>query len=159
MFYCINNITYCFRCQWTRCSFSFSSTSSNWTVFPYELRWLEKSGPVIVLALHHHQTESLRPALKTRSSLMHRPINWRQWCVDLFWVFFLQNWDDQAHLSFVLNHLAEILELLVEPGHLPKSGQSLRDCQVSVTIIPSVCFNAHFPLNRIIIYKTGTMVA
>uniref|UniRef100_A0A3P8V0W5 TBCC domain containing 1 n=1 Tax=Cynoglossus semilaevis TaxID=244447 RepID=A0A3P8V0W5_CYNSE len=49
-----------------------------------------------------------------------------------------KNWDDQAHLSFVLNHLAEILELLVEPGHLPKSGQSLRDCQVSVTIIPSV---------------------
>lgn len=76
VFYCINNITYYFRCQWTRCSFSFSSTSSNWTVFPYELRWLEKSGPAIVLALHHHQTESLRPALKTRSSLMHRPINW-----------------------------------------------------------------------------------
>lgn len=76
MFCCINNITYYFRCQWTRCSFSFSSTSSNWTVFPYELRWLEKSGPAIVLALHHHQTESLRPALKTRSYLMHWPINW-----------------------------------------------------------------------------------
>lgn len=103
---------------------------------------------------------------------MHWPINWTNefpsetkdsdvliYFVFFVCFFFLQNWDDQAHLSFVQNHLAEILELLVEPGHLPKSGQSLRDCQVSVTIIPSVCFNAHFPLNRIIIYKTGTMVA
>uniref|UniRef100_A0A8C3A5Y2 TBCC domain-containing protein 1 n=1 Tax=Cyclopterus lumpus TaxID=8103 RepID=A0A8C3A5Y2_CYCLU len=34
-----------------------------------------------------------------------------------------KNWDDQAHLSFVQSHLAEILELLVEPGQLSQSGQ------------------------------------
>lgn len=42
----------------------------------------------------------------------------------------LQNWDDQAHLVFVQSHLAEILELLVEPAQLSKSGQASRDCQV-----------------------------
>ena len=42
----------------------------------------------------------------------------------------LQNWDDQAHLSFVQSHLGEILELLVEPGQLSQSGQVLRGCQV-----------------------------
>lgn len=41
-----------------------------------------------------------------------------------------QNWDDQAHMSFMQSHLAEILELLVEPGQLSQSGQALRDCQV-----------------------------
>lgn len=45
-------------------------------------------------------------------------------------MWFQQNWDDQAHLSFVQSHLAEILELLVEPGQLSQSGQALRDCQV-----------------------------
>ncbi|KAM6985069.1 TBCC domain-containing protein 1 [Aplochiton taeniatus] len=42
-----------------------------------------------------------------------------------------KNWDDQAHLAFVLSHLCELLELLVEPGQLSASGQALRDSQVS----------------------------
>lgn len=49
-----------------------------------------------------------------------------------------KNWDDQAHLSFVQSHLAEILELLVEPGHLSHSGQALRDCQVSLEAVRSL---------------------
>ena len=52
----------------------------------------------------------------------------------LFFCLVLQNWDDQAHLTFVQSHLAEILELLVEPGQLSQSGQALRDCQVIAAI-------------------------
>uniref|UniRef100_A0A1A8C9I9 TBCC domain-containing protein 1 n=3 Tax=Nothobranchius TaxID=28779 RepID=A0A1A8C9I9_NOTKA len=40
-----------------------------------------------------------------------------------------RNWDDQAHLSFMQSHLAEILELLAEPGQLSLSGQAQRDSQ------------------------------
>lgn len=49
-----------------------------------------------------------------------------------------KNWDDQAHLSFVHSHLAEILELLVEPVHLSSSGQALRDCQISLEAVRSL---------------------
>ncbi|XP_029385842.1 TBCC domain-containing protein 1-like isoform X1 [Echeneis naucrates] len=49
-----------------------------------------------------------------------------------------KNWDDQAHLSFVHSHLAEILELLVEPGQLSQSGQLLRDCQISLEAVRSL---------------------
>nr|XP_040057898.1 TBCC domain-containing protein 1 [Gasterosteus aculeatus aculeatus] len=49
-----------------------------------------------------------------------------------------KNWDDQAHLSFVQSHLAEILELLVEPGQLSQSGQALRDCQISLKAVQSL---------------------
>ncbi|KAM9342335.1 TBCC domain-containing protein 1 [Pholidichthys leucotaenia] len=49
-----------------------------------------------------------------------------------------KNWDDQAHLSFVQSHLAEILELLVEPGQLSQSGQALKDCQVSLEAVRSL---------------------
>ncbi|XP_031604785.2 TBCC domain-containing protein 1 [Oreochromis aureus] len=49
-----------------------------------------------------------------------------------------KNWDDQAHLSFVQSHLAEILELLVEPGQLSQSGQALRDCQISLDAVRSL---------------------
>ncbi|XP_069033505.1 TBCC domain-containing protein 1 [Embiotoca jacksoni] len=49
-----------------------------------------------------------------------------------------KNWDDQAHLSFVQSHLAEMLELLVEPGQLSQSGQALRDCQISVEAVLSL---------------------
>lgn len=60
----------------------------------------------------------------------------RELCMITHWksfhnfCLFLQNWDDQAHLSFVQSHLSEILELLVEPGKLSQSGQTPRDCQV-----------------------------
>lgn len=46
-----------------------------------------------------------------------------------------QNWDDQAHLSFVQIHLCDLLELLVEPGQLSGSGQAIRDSQVCGTHI------------------------
>ncbi|KAK0147054.1 TBCC domain-containing protein 1 [Merluccius polli] len=46
-----------------------------------------------------------------------------------------QNWDDQAHLSFVHSHLGELLELLVEPGQLSSSGQAIRDSQVSLEAV------------------------
>lgn len=49
-----------------------------------------------------------------------------------------KNWDDQAHLSFVQSHLAEILELLVEPGQMSQSGQALRDCQISLEALRSL---------------------
>ncbi|XP_023136805.2 TBCC domain-containing protein 1 [Amphiprion ocellaris] len=49
-----------------------------------------------------------------------------------------KNWDDQAHLSFVQSHLAEILELLVEPSQLSQSGQALRDCQISLDAVRSL---------------------
>ncbi|KAM9710395.1 TBCC domain-containing protein 1 isoform 2-T4 [Menidia menidia] len=49
-----------------------------------------------------------------------------------------KNWDDQAHLSFVQSHLAEILELLVEPDQLSQSGQAQRDCQVSLEAVRSL---------------------
>ncbi|KAA8593098.1 hypothetical protein FQN60_018553, partial [Etheostoma spectabile] len=50
----------------------------------------------------------------------------------------VNNWDDQAHLSFVQSHLAEIVELLVEPGQLSQSGQALRDCQISLEAVRSL---------------------
>lgn len=43
----------------------------------------------------------------------------------------LQNWDDQAHLSFLQTHLGEMLQLLLTPDQLSASGQAQRDCQVS----------------------------
>lgn len=46
-----------------------------------------------------------------------------------------KNWDDQSHLSFVQSHLAEILELLVEPSQLSDSGQAQRDCQISLEAV------------------------
>ncbi|XP_029936465.1 TBCC domain-containing protein 1 [Myripristis murdjan] len=46
-----------------------------------------------------------------------------------------KNWDDQAHLSFVHSHLAEMLELLVEPGQLTGSGQAIRDSQISLEAV------------------------
>ncbi|XP_028292140.1 TBCC domain-containing protein 1 [Gouania willdenowi] len=49
-----------------------------------------------------------------------------------------KNWDDQAHLSFLQNHLSEILELLVETDHLSQSGQALKDCQVSLEAVRSL---------------------
>ncbi|KAK2840322.1 hypothetical protein Q5P01_014062 [Channa striata] len=49
-----------------------------------------------------------------------------------------KNWDDQAHLSFMQIHLAEILELLVEPDQLCQSGLTLRDCQVSLEAVRSL---------------------
>lgn len=49
-----------------------------------------------------------------------------------------KNWDDQAHLSFVHSHLAEILELLVEPSQLSRSGQAQRDCQISLDAVRSL---------------------
>ncbi|XP_067371743.1 TBCC domain-containing protein 1 isoform X2 [Channa argus] len=49
-----------------------------------------------------------------------------------------KNWDDQAHLSFVQSHLAEILELLAEPDQLSQSGQALRDCQISLEAVRSL---------------------
>ncbi|XP_072301046.1 TBCC domain-containing protein 1 [Eucyclogobius newberryi] len=49
-----------------------------------------------------------------------------------------KNWDDQAHLSFVNGHLAEILELLVEPCHLSSAGQAQRDCQISLEAVRSL---------------------
>lgn len=49
-----------------------------------------------------------------------------------------KNWDDQAHLSFVQSHLAEVLELVVEPGQLSQSGQALRECQISQEAVRSL---------------------
>ncbi|XP_076857573.1 TBCC domain-containing protein 1 [Brachyhypopomus gauderio] len=42
----------------------------------------------------------------------------------------IKNWDDQTHLTFVQTHLAELLELLVEPGDLGRSAQAPRDVQL-----------------------------
>lgn len=45
----------------------------------------------------------------------------------MFW----QNWDDHAQLTFVQTHLAELLELLSDPGELSSSHQVLRDGTLS----------------------------
>lgn len=49
-----------------------------------------------------------------------------------------KNWDDQAHLSFVHSHLAEILELLVEPSQLSRYGQAQQDSQISLEAVRSL---------------------
>uniref|UniRef100_A0A1A8LIY8 TBCC domain-containing protein 1 n=2 Tax=Nothobranchius pienaari TaxID=704102 RepID=A0A1A8LIY8_9TELE len=49
-----------------------------------------------------------------------------------------RNWDDQAHLSFMQSHLAEILELLAEPGQPSPSGQAQRDGQISREAVRSL---------------------
>ncbi|XP_067085472.1 TBCC domain-containing protein 1 [Osmerus mordax] len=49
-----------------------------------------------------------------------------------------KNWDDQAHLGFIQNHLCELLELLVEPGQLSGSGQAIRDSKVSLEALPGL---------------------
>ncbi|KAL4616599.1 TBCC domain-containing protein 1 [Arapaima gigas] len=51
-----------------------------------------------------------------------------------------KNWDDQAHLAFIQNHLAELLELLVEPGQLSASGQVVQDSQVSEEALHGLSF-------------------
>ncbi|XP_026151034.1 TBCC domain-containing protein 1 [Mastacembelus armatus] len=70
-----------------------------------------------------------------------------------------KNWDDQAHLSFVQSHLAEILELLVEPGQLSQSGQALRDCKISLEAVRSLglllegsvcCSRAVYPVHKLL---------
>ncbi|KTG32829.1 hypothetical protein cypCar_00009902 [Cyprinus carpio] len=48
------------------------------------------------------------------------------------------NWDDQAHLTFIQTHLAELLELLVDPGQLSNSGQVLRDSQLTSEALESL---------------------
>ena len=52
----------------------------------------------------------------------------------------MQNWDDQAHLTFIQTHLSDLLELLVEPGQLSQSGQAVRDSQVSVEAVQGLSF-------------------
>uniref|UniRef100_A0A8C1ZSU6 TBCC domain-containing protein 1 n=1 Tax=Cyprinus carpio TaxID=7962 RepID=A0A8C1ZSU6_CYPCA len=49
-----------------------------------------------------------------------------------------KNWDDQAHLTFIQTHLAELLELLVDPGQLSNSGQVLRDSQLTSEALESL---------------------
>lgn len=53
-------------------------------------------------------------------------------------LLFYQNWDDQAHLTFIQTHLSELLELLVEPGQLSSSGQVLRDSQLTSEALESL---------------------
>ena len=53
----------------------------------------------------------------------------------LFPALFLQNWDDQAHLSFVSGHLGDLLELLVEPGQRSSSGQAIQSSQVGEMLL------------------------
>lgn len=49
-----------------------------------------------------------------------------------------KNWDDQAHLSFMHCHLAEILELLAEPSQQQHSRQAQRDSQISLEAVRSL---------------------
>lgn len=42
-----------------------------------------------------------------------------------------KNWDDQAHLTFIQIHLAELLELLADPGKPSESRQAVRDGTLS----------------------------
>ncbi|CAF95987.1 unnamed protein product, partial [Tetraodon nigroviridis] len=49
-----------------------------------------------------------------------------------------KNWDDQAHLVFVQSHLAEVLELLVDPAQLTHSGQTSKDCQIPLEVVRSL---------------------
>ncbi|XP_035265975.1 TBCC domain-containing protein 1 [Anguilla anguilla] len=51
-----------------------------------------------------------------------------------------KNWDDQAHLTFVQTHLSDLLELLVEPGQLSRSGQAVRDSQISAEAVQGLSF-------------------
>ncbi|KAJ8255239.1 hypothetical protein GJAV_G00202650 [Gymnothorax javanicus] len=51
-----------------------------------------------------------------------------------------KNWDDQAHLTFIQTHLSDLLELLVEPGQLSRSGQVLRDSQISTEALQGLSF-------------------
>lgn len=53
-------------------------------------------------------------------------------CNIISFVFlFGQNWDDQAHLTFMQTHLAELLELLADPAELSGLGQALRGSKLS----------------------------
>ncbi|XP_017325087.1 TBCC domain-containing protein 1 [Ictalurus punctatus] len=49
-----------------------------------------------------------------------------------------KNWDDQAHLTFVQTHLAELLELLADPGELRGSGQASRDGKLSAEALQAL---------------------
>ncbi|KAG5851675.1 hypothetical protein ANANG_G00054170 [Anguilla anguilla] len=51
-----------------------------------------------------------------------------------------KNWDDQAHLTFIQTHLSDLLELLVEPGQLSRSGQAVRDSQISAEAVQGLSF-------------------
>uniref|UniRef100_A0A9J8C727 TBCC domain-containing protein 1 n=1 Tax=Cyprinus carpio carpio TaxID=630221 RepID=A0A9J8C727_CYPCA len=45
---------------------------------------------------------------------------------------------NKAHLTFIQTHLAELLELLVDPGQLSNSGQVLRDSQLTSEALESL---------------------
>lgn len=49
-----------------------------------------------------------------------------------------KNWNDQAHVSFIQSHMAEVLQLLVEPDQLSQSGQAPRECQISLEAVRSL---------------------
>ncbi|KAK3568916.1 hypothetical protein QTP86_019555 [Hemibagrus guttatus] len=49
-----------------------------------------------------------------------------------------KNWDDKAHLTFVQTHLAELLELLADPGELGSSRQALRDATLSAEALQAL---------------------
>ncbi|XP_058247428.1 TBCC domain-containing protein 1 [Hemibagrus wyckioides] len=49
-----------------------------------------------------------------------------------------KNWDDTAHLTFVQTHLAELLELLADPGELGSSRQALRDATLSTEALQAL---------------------
>ncbi|KPP62065.1 TBCC domain-containing protein 1-like [Scleropages formosus] len=51
-----------------------------------------------------------------------------------------KNWDDQAHMTFIQSHLAELLELLVEPGQLSASGQVVQDSHLSQDALQGLGF-------------------
>ncbi|XP_023661471.2 TBCC domain-containing protein 1 isoform X2 [Paramormyrops kingsleyae] len=59
-----------------------------------------------------------------------------------------KNWDDQAHLTFIQNHLSELLELLMEPGQLSASGQVVQDSQLSMEALHGLSFLLEGSLGR-----------
>ncbi|KAI1885316.1 hypothetical protein AGOR_G00218890 [Albula goreensis] len=59
-----------------------------------------------------------------------------------------KNWDDQAHFTFIQTHLSDLLELLVEPGQLSRSGQVVRDSQVSMEAVQGLSFLLEGSMSR-----------
>lgn len=106
--------------------------------------WRAQNRSLILLDVSQQRVTVIIPSWSMQGFYIFKLKAHVLWCVTRGSIFVplfdQQNWDDQAHLSFVQSHLAEILELLVDPSQLSQSGQAQRDCQVCSQLAQIPCW-------------------
>lgn len=67
-------------------------------------------------------------------------------CLFLFSIS--KNWNDLEHQAFVLNHLSDLLELLLDPDQLTASSHSTHSSLVSLEAVRALSFLIEGSLNK-----------